>query len=130
MENTKQFKFECLVFDTDNSSTITSTEALLHSIKSNSSICEKATLDVSSTKINDGDDWCLTVEKFDTEQDKYSGKSQAFLLKIEGAFNKLEPLRIPILKHIKKQDFNYLYVLIDEVSQKIAEDLYSLIYQV
>lgn len=132
MENMKKFNFECLVFDTDNSSTITSRENLLHSILSNGSIWAKETpdFDLSNIKINGGDNFCLTIHDVDTDPDISGGNSKAFLLKIEGTFEKLEPRRIQILQHMKEQYFKYLYVLVDEISKNIAEKLYPLIYQV
>ncbi|MFL5803142.1 MAG: Swt1 family HEPN domain-containing protein [Roseiflexaceae bacterium] len=54
----------------------------------------------------------------------------AFLAKLVGSFEEIERCRIVIITHIRKQDFQTLYVLTDEISETIAQRIYPRINRV
>jgi hypothetical protein len=49
---------------------------------------------------------------------------------MQGRFCVLEPLRERIAEHLKRQSFDRVYILADELSEKIACEIYPLIYRV
>jgi hypothetical protein len=122
------FKFDLLVLDTEKKSDVQSEVNLLHSLLSNGSLWKAAVLDQSKLKINDGKTKILINQV--SPEDDTEEKTKAFLIKVESEYDWLEPNRTVILAFLRKQNFDYLYVLIDEISEQIAIELYPLIYQV
>lgn len=124
------FKFEFLILDTENKSAIQSESNLLHSLLSNGSLWDKSNpnIETAKLKITEGKTQII-ASKVKAEAD-ISEKAKIFSLKIESNYDWLEPKRILILDFLKRQNFNHLYVLLDEVSEQIANQLYPFVYQV
>ncbi len=66
----------------------------------------------------------LAVNKLKIEEDIKDALNQTFSIKVKGEFNSLESFRLPLLEYLKILKFDSLYVLHDEVSMEIAEQLY------
>jgi hypothetical protein len=132
-------KFELLVLDTAEQSVIQSELNLLNSLLSNGLLWETASLDQQNLRITDQTNTLKVkrvkadTEKADIENDaefsKYTGQSKAFFVTVTGNYNWLERRRKLIVEFLKKQNFDYLYVLVDEISQQIAYEIYPLIYR-
>ena len=77
----------------------------------------------------DGD---IKVEASRIEGDADTDQSflKAFYLKLQGSYDFIEKLRIPITAHMKQQNLDYIYILTDEVSEKIAAQIYPHINRV
>ncbi|MEK6282759.1 MAG: hypothetical protein AABN95_20560 [Acidobacteriota bacterium] len=126
MEN---LKFELLALDTGDASPIQSEINLLHSLMGNGTLLKNATLDQVHTKISD-EGLTLSVQLVKGDPDLGAALNKAFLVTLVGRENALEPLREGIAAHLKQQNFERLYILTDEVSEKIACEIYPLIYKV
>ena len=55
---------------------------------------------------------------------------KAFLIEVESEFAALEKFRLPLIAHIRAQEIRLVYILRDEVSEKIARDIYPLLNRV
>ena len=122
-------KFELLALDTIEKSVIQSELNLLHSLLSIGSLWNTPSIDEQNLKIVDGD---VTLEARRVKGDAESriDINKAFFITVSGSYDWLEPNRKVIVGFLDKQSFDYLYVLIDQVSEQIAQELYPLIYRV
>jgi hypothetical protein len=70
----------------------------------------------------------VSIQPFDTSKmvtgDRFSS---AYYIIVEGEFDNLEPFRIKLIDQLKNSGFNHRQILIDDVSNKIAIDIYPLI---
>ncbi|MGK7956665.1 MAG: Swt1 family HEPN domain-containing protein [Crocosphaera sp.] len=121
----KKLSFEILALDTSDNASIKSELDLLYLFRSYGELWENASLHEQNLIITDGDA-SVEVQKVNSDV----GVDKTFLIKIIGNYGWLEPKRINILNFLYSQNFDYLYVLSDQVSQQIACTLYPLIYQV
>src|ERR1700730_2537970 len=119
-------KFELLALDTGDASPIQSEINLLHSLMGNGALLKNATLDQVHTKISD-DGLTLSVQLVKGDPDLGAALNKAFLVTLIGRENAVEPLREGIAAHLKQQSFERLYILTDEVSEKIACEIYKLL---
>lgn len=56
--------------------------------------------------------------------------TRAFLILLQGEHDVIEPMRLPIVEFIKEQNFEHRYIIKDEVSEKIACELYPYLYRI
>jgi hypothetical protein len=67
----------------------------------------------------------VSIQPFDTSKmvtgDRFSS---AYYIIVEGEFDNLEPFRIKLIDQLKNSGFNHRQILIDDVSNKIAIDIY------
>jgi hypothetical protein len=123
-------KFELLALDTVEHSVIQSELNLLYSLLSVGSIWKTPSIDQQNLKITD-DGVSLEARRVRADDESRSDiNNKAFLITIIGSYDWLESRRKPIVEFIDNQGFDYLYVLFDQVSEKIAHELYPLIYRV
>ena len=122
-------KFELLALDTIEQSVIQSEINLLHSLLSVGSLWKTAYIDQQNFKIIDKD---ATLEARRVTADELSKTdiNKAFLITVEGKYEWLEQTRKIIVEFLKNQNFDHLYILTDQISEKIAHELYPLIYRV
>lgn len=119
-----QLNFEILALDPSENSIIKSEVDLLYLFRSYSDLWKNASLDEENLTITDGDA-TLEVQKIKADVEP----NKTFLIKLTGDYNWLEAKRINILSFLAAQNFDCLYILLDEISQEIATQLYPLIYQ-
>jgi len=124
-----KLEFKVLALDTSNESVVHTEKGLLHAFLANDSLWNDSKLDESRFRITDGD-LILEVRRVNADRESDTDIGKAFLLTVKADYNCLEPKRVEFLKLLKDQKFDYLYVLLDEVSEKIANSLYPLIYKV
>ncbi|WP_107668237.1 hypothetical protein [Cyanothece sp. BG0011] len=123
-ESATQLNFELLALDTSENFIIKSEVDLLYLFRSYSDLWKNASLDEQNLTITDGDA-TLEVQKIKADVEP----NKTFLIKLTGDSNWLEAKRINILSFLAAQNFDCLYILLDEISQEIATQLYPLIYQ-
>ena len=121
------FTYELLCIDNNNSSKIKTVEHLAYSFMSNGELARSPKYDAKNHRVNDSH-INITIDKIDTSSEGFS--HNAFLVKLLGSFEQIESCRIVIITHIKKQDFQTLYVLTDEISETIAQRIYPRINRV
>jgi uncharacterized protein YbcV (DUF1398 family) len=124
-----ELKFELLALDTGDASPIQSEINRLHSLMGNGTLWTNAVLDQDHARITD-EGLNLTVQLVKGDPDLGTALNKAFLVKLVGSQTTLEPLREQIAAHLSLQRFEKLYILSDEVSERIAWEIYPLIYKV
>ncbi|AOC54325.1 Methyl-accepting chemotaxis protein [Microcystis aeruginosa NIES-2481] len=124
-------KFDILIFDNSRNSRITTIPQLLACFESDSSLWNETrpNRDDVTGKIQDSKiEISIRLVEINPEYEREP--SRCFSIIAQGIYDNLEPKRILILQLIKERQFNQLYVLKDEVSEKIAVELYPYIYRV
>lgn len=109
-------KFELLVLDTGKQSVIQSELNLLNSLLSNGLLWKTPSLDDNNMRITDGG-ITLETKRVKADPENEAEPSKAFFVKVAGNYDWLEPKRKLIVEFLKKQNFDYLYVLLDQVSK-------------
>jgi hypothetical protein len=122
-------KFEILALDTLEKSVIKSEINLLYSLLSNGSLWQQPSIDQQNLRINDGNTE-IEAKRVKSDVDADAELNKAFLVMVTGPYDWLEPKRKIIIEFLKNQEFNYLYVLSDQISERISCELYPLIYKV
>jgi hypothetical protein len=56
--------------------------------------------------------------------------SRAFVVTLQGEMDVVEPMRLPLVQFMEEQKFEHRYIVRDEVSEKIACQLYPYLYRV
>jgi hypothetical protein len=134
MPSSQTRKYQTLLIDPSSKTRCADAVALLHALRGVSSLWKAAEIDEKSLAITDGT--CklniAEVRPPKTEGDTASiaifGRN--FLVNVDGTFEQVEPKREPLVRFLKAQDFELIYVLKDEVSEQIACELYPLLYRI
>jgi hypothetical protein len=133
VKKVKDFKyyFEILATDIDGNIDFSDEKFCCLSLMSNDKLFSKsAELSKDGAWINDND-LSLNIKKMDTGGDANILLNQAYTIIVSSkSFNIIEPLRLELLSYLKKIGFDSVYVLEDDISKKIATQLYPSIYKV
>lgn len=112
--------FEILCVDSRGLTVITNTDNLLNRLMGNGVLWKKAEL-----KANYINDSVLNIKLTSkTIENNPDTAKISILLKVEGD-ESLEAFRYPLVKHLKDERFDFIYILTDEISKEISENLYS-----
>lgn len=115
--------FEILTLDSTGKSTIKSSQALAYSLMSNSGIWSNPK--IHESKIHDEDlKITLGINEITQEEEQDFNIKNTLIIKLKGDFEVVEQIRVKILKHLDSVGFDQTYVLTDEVSSKIACEIY------
>lgn len=123
-----EVNFELLAVDTKDASVIQNDTNLLHSLLANGQLWTNPSLQ-ENQRITDGT-IIVEVQSLASDKDSQESFSKGFFVRIKGDYSEVEPLRKTVTQYLKSQNFDSLYVLIDQASERIACELYPLIYQV
>lgn len=116
--------FEILCIDSKGCTVITNVDNLLNRLKGNGIIWKQAEL--NKNQISDEQLGIkLTSQVIEANQDN---AKTSFLIKVEGG-DELESFRLPLVKHLKDEKFDFIYILTDDISQEIGVRLYPKINQ-
>lgn len=119
--------YEVLCVDSSQSCIVQTETAVCYSLLSNSNFFPKGKLK-GLNKIEDKSlSLVLSVSKVKDDDDLDDQLSNTFLLRIDAPYETVEPFRINLIEHIKKQEFDNIYILTDEVSSHIAQEVYPYI---
>lgn len=115
--------FEILTLDSSGKSTVESDKNLAFSLMSNGGIWSNPKL--RDSKIHDEDlKITLGISQISQEEENDFNIKNTFLIKLKGDFEVVEQIRLKILQHLESVGFDQTYVLIDEISSKIACEIY------
>lgn len=111
--------FEILCIDSRGLTVITNTDNLLNRLMGNGIIWKKAEL-----KNNQISDSVLNIKLTSKiiENNPDTAKI-SILIKVEGDDN-MEAFRYPLVKYLKDEKFDFIYILTDDISKEISETLY------
>lgn len=115
--------FEILALDSTGHCTIKTSLALAYSLMSNSGIWINPKL--RDNKIHDdGLNITLGINEISKEEEQDINIKNTLIIKLKGDFEEVEQIRIKVLKHLNSVGFDKTYVLTDEISSKIACEIY------
>lgn len=128
----EQVCYEILALDFTGTNRCQDGVALLYAIRGSSNLWKTPRVEDQKHRIVDGDTTVMVHEvKPTTEVQGSSDESvgHAFVVRLTGGYGAVEPLREPLASCLKSQAFDRLYVLRDESSERIACQLYPLLYR-
>lgn len=118
-----KYIFEILALDSTGQGTIKTSLALAYSLMSNSGIWINPKL-LDNKIHDDGLNITLNINEISKEEEQDINIKNTLIIKLKGDFEEVEQIRIKILKHLNAVGFDKTYVLTDEVSSKIACEIY------
>ena len=127
-----EFIFEVLVIDKSGQTSISKAESLQDGLAYSEKLWKKKEI-VSTTKLVDSEQEIeLVIHPIDTQSSLTDLIEAGFVLRAKSSnFENLERFRHPFLVHLKgKLSFTNVRILRDDISTKIANDIYPLINQV
>jgi len=116
--------FEILTLVSSSTTTIKSEETLSYSLMSNSELWSVAILKDKNKIIDTKQGITLGINQVTQEQEQDYNIKDTYIIKLKGNFESVEMIRLKILKHLQLNGFDHTYILTDEVSSKIAEEIY------
>lgn len=120
------FKFELLCVDSSQRASITTERGLKYNLMSNEKIWKDAVYDDRYLE-----DRKLGIKLYvDAISQPESSKKVVFKITTVGVFDVVEPLRYEIVQHIKSMNFDKVFVLTDEISENITQNIYPQINKV
>lgn len=127
----EKYSFEVLCVDPQNKTVLQEPPNVIHALLANSLLWKSASLSgtIPNLEIRDGD-ISITVIKLEVESSSETSLKRAFSIKCLGSYERLESIRLPICKYLKAQSFDFVYILLDEVSEYIAQQIYPSINKV
>lgn len=122
--------YEVLCVDVAGNCVAQSERALCYALLSHSNLFKEPKLINDHTINDDKQSLSIVVKHVDPDQQVKEALRSAFLVRARGPFSVIEPLRAHLLSHLKVQKFEHQYVLMDEVSSKLANEIYPKINSV
>src|SRR2546421_5301638 len=125
------YLFEILCVDAQNATVLQEAQNIVHVLLANATLWKAAKLLENSANMRIEDEGLsISVEKLDIDLTQDSLLRKSFLIKCMGEYEKLERIRLPICQYLKSQGFEYIYVIQDEISEYIAQQIYPSINRV
>jgi hypothetical protein len=106
---------------------------VLHAIRSFSRLWQTPQVSEGDVRITDG---TRTLEVRDHAEPTVATANgaklatRAFVISLQGDHDLIEPMRLPLAEFINEQKFEHRYIIKDEVSEKIACELYPYLYRI
>lgn len=131
----EEYTFELIVIDKNGQTSITAADSLIHGLLFSEKLWKKPeTQEVNGVKKICDTDQCIEIkiQPVDTSSTLNDLIEVAFLIKIKGTdFKQIERFRYQFLIHLKgKLQFTNIRILRDDVSTRIANEIYPLINRV
>lgn len=130
LQKTGVFKFELLCVDSNQRASITTERGLKYNLMSNEKIWKDAVYDdryLEDRKLGIK----LYAEAINQADNGKNGFARTtFKISMVGVFDVIESLRYEIVQHIKSMNFDKVFVLTDEISENIAQNIYPQINKV
>lgn len=127
----EKYSFEVLCVDPQNKTVLQEPQNVIHALLANSTLWHSPTLTGThpNQEIQDTD-ISMAVKKLEVESSSETLLKRAFSVKCSGSYERLEKIRLLICQYLKSQGFEFVYVLLDEVSEYIAQQIYPRINRV
>lgn len=124
--------FEMLVLDPGRKTHYDSALSLLFALRSHSRLWQNPQLTEDQLTIKDGEMSLMITDQAGKTAETHSitNSKRAFSICLTGSFEAIEALRLPIVEYFEEQKFEHRYITKDEISEKIACDLYPHLYRV
>lgn len=119
------YSFEILCVDAQNATVLQEAQNIAHVLLANATLWKAAKFLDSPTNIGIEDEGLsASVEKLDIDLDQDSLLRRSFLIRCLGEYEKLERIRLPLCQYLKSQGFEFIYIIQDEISEYIAQQIY------
>jgi hypothetical protein len=128
--NNEKLAYEILCVDVSGACVAKSEKSLCYAILSHTSLFQDPKLHGDHTINDDKLSLSLSVKHVEPDDEVKDALRSAFLIRAKGLFSEIEPFRIKLLSHLKEQKFEHIYVLMDEVSSAMANEIYPLINRI
>ncbi len=125
---TTKYTFEILCVDKTGNTVVRTVENLKHAILANASLWHSATSQAEDEILDKN--LQIKISLVESEDITDQQLKRAFLICVRGNYDETEKIRLPLIDYVKELRFEPIYVVSDEVSEKIATELYPGIYQV
>lgn len=125
--------FQILVLDPANKSRYENTLSFVYGLRSFSRLWKTPKISETDFKITDGNTILEVREQTKHTQSVLSAStlsSRTYLVSLSGEYEAIESLRILLIEFMKDQNFQYCYIIKDEISKYIACQLYPYLYQI
>jgi hypothetical protein len=122
------YTFEILCVDAQNATVLQEASNIVYSLLANATLWRSPKLLENSAIEDNG--LSVSVEKLDIDLTRDSLLRRSFLIKSIADYERLEQIRLPMCEYLKSQGFEYIYILQDEVSEYIAQQIYPSINKV
>jgi len=126
----EKHSYEVLCVDVSGNCVARSEKALCFALLSHSDLFKEPKLTNDHTITDDKLGITISVKHVEPDEEVKGALQSSFLLRAKGPFSEIEPLRLKFLTHLKDQKFEHLYVLMDDVSSNIANEIYPKINRV
>jgi hypothetical protein len=125
-------KFEILVLDPGKKTRCDNALSLLFALRSFSRLWKDPKLSEADLTIEDGTSILRVVDQnVSVDNDQILKKNvRDYLISLTGEFDAIESLRLLIVEFLDEAKFEHRYIVSDEISEKIACDLYPFLYRV
>lgn len=120
--------FELLVVDTRECSVINTEINLIHTLMGNGQLWKLPTCNNNNELVDGNVKVC--AKSIVNDSDIKAVVSKGFIVTMKAPYSEVEHRRKPLVEFLTKQHFDSLYILTDQVSEKIALDLYPLLNRV
>lgn len=122
--------FSAIAFDQTGKATCQDAIGLLDSFRGCSYgwALKRPKLDENTGTLN-WDGWALTVQQVAHSSKLSLASVNSFIVKADGEYDKLEPMRLKIVAHLSAIGMRPVYILRDEISETIAGRLYLQVYR-
>lgn len=121
--------FEIMCVSMTDSCVMKTDAAVCYSLMANSSLFGAAKLLNQNCVHDDARKINVRVSHVENSEED-TGLRRAFLVRATASFKEMEPFRVSLVQHLKRNAFEHIYVLEDEVSSDIAKELYPSINKV
>ncbi|MCA9351347.1 hypothetical protein KC929_01035 [Patescibacteria group bacterium] len=133
MKKDKDFKyyFEVLVSENSKNVDFDDEKSFCLNLMSNNNLFSKESECSNDNKWINDNDVSLGIKRIDIDDEEKVSLNQVYTLTLSSkSFDVIEPMRITLIAYLKKIGFDSVYVLEDDISSKIAAQLYPYIYKV
>lgn len=121
----EKLNYEVLCVDNLGDCVVKTEQSLCYALLSNSELFVNPRIKSNNQQIEDRDlNLLIKVAKVHPDEDVKEDLSNSFMVHVIAPYEHLESFRLQLLTHLKELKFEHLYVLSDEVSSTIANDIY------
>ncbi|WP_420577040.1 hypothetical protein [Ekhidna sp.] len=124
-----RYIFEILCLDSSEGSVIKNERNLVYSLMANGELWIEPKRRENSI-VDDSQNITLAISQLSREEENDLSVKNTFLLKLKGDFEPLEIFRLKLISHLKRQNYDHIYILSDEISSKISCEIYPKVNRV
>jgi hypothetical protein len=127
----EKYNFEILCVDPHNKTVLQTPQNVIYALMANFTLWESPILIGTAPNLElQDEDILIAVKSLKVESSSETLFKRGFSVKCSGPYERLEKIRLPICQYLKSLQFEFLYIVQDEVSEYIAQQMYPSINKV